>query len=73
MQVAELIAERIRDGTYPPESRLPAELDFVAELGCSRASVRRAIGSLRVQGVIETISGKGSYVVPETERVPRTP
>lgn len=70
VQVANVIAARIEDGTYPPEGRLPAELDFVAEFGCSRESVRRAMVELREKGWIETVRGKGSYVIPEDERPP---
>lgn len=68
--IADVIAARIEDGTYPPDSRLPAELDFVAEFGASRESVRRAIKELRSRGLIETVSGKGSYILPPDERVP---
>jgi len=70
MQIADVIAARIKDGTYPPEGRLPAELEFVAEFGASRESVRRAIQELRRRGLIETVSGKGSYVLPPEERRP---
>jgi DNA-binding GntR family transcriptional regulator len=70
VQIADVIAKRIEDGTYPPEGRLPAELEFVAEFGSSRESVRRAIADLRERGLIETVSGKGSYVLPPEERVP---
>jgi GntR family transcriptional regulator len=68
VQVADVIAARIEDGTYPPEARLPPETEFVAEFGCSRESVRRAIQELRSRGLIETVAGKGSYVLPESER-----
>lgn len=70
MQIADVIAARIEDGTYPAESRLPAELEFVAEFGASRESVRRAIKELRKRGLIETVSGKGSFVMPPEERMP---
>ena len=71
MQIADVIAARIDDGTYPPEMRLPAELEFVAEFGASRESVRRAVDELRKRGLIETVKGKGSYVLPESERNPQ--
>ena len=70
VQAADLIAARIEDGTYPPEARLPAEAEFVAEFGCSRESVRRAIQELRRRGLIETVPGKGSFVLPADERSP---
>ena len=66
--IADVLAARIEDGTYPPEGRLPAEPDLVAEFGSSRESVRRAVEELRERGLIETIRGKGSYVLPESER-----
>ena len=70
MQIADVIAARILDGTYPPDGRLPAELEFVSEFGASRESVRRAIQELRRRGLIETVSGKGSFVLPPEERPP---
>ena len=69
VQVANVIAARIEDGTYPPEGRLPAELDFVAEFGCSRESVRRAMVELRRRRLIETVKGKGSFILPPEERM----
>ena len=69
VQVADEIAKRIEDGTYPPDGRLPAELEFVAEFGCSRESVRRAVATLRERGLVETIRGEGSFVLPPEERV----
>ena len=66
--IADVLAARIEDGTYPPEARLPAELDLVAEFGASRESVRRAVDELRKRGLIETVKGKGSYILPADER-----
>ena len=68
VQIADVLAERIEDGTYPPEARLPAELELVAEFGASRESVRRAVDELRKRGLIETVKGKGSYILPIEER-----
>ena len=71
MGIADVIAERIEDGTYPPEARLPAELEFAAEFGSSRQSVRSAVDELRRRGLVETVKGKGTFVLPEDERNPR--
>jgi GntR family transcriptional regulator len=69
VQIADELARRIQDGTYPPEGRLPAELDLVAEFGSSRESVRSAVAELRKRGLVETVKGKGSYVLPPGERI----
>jgi GntR family transcriptional regulator len=68
MAIADVLAARIEDGTYPPEARLPAELDLVAEFGASRESVRRAVDELRKRGLVETVKGKGTFVLPANER-----
>jgi GntR family transcriptional regulator len=68
MQIADVLAERIEDGTYPSEGRLPAELDLAAEFGSSRASVRRAVEELRQRGLVETVKGKGTFILPPEER-----
>jgi DNA-binding GntR family transcriptional regulator len=70
MALADELAQRIEDGTYPPEGRLPAELDLVAEFGASRESVRRAVAELRRRGLVETVKGKGSFILPPEERQP---
>lgn len=68
MQIADELARRIEDGTYPPDGRLPAELDLAAEFGASRESVRRAVQELRGRGLVETVKGKGTFVLPPGER-----
>ena len=70
MQAADVIAGRISDGTYAPDARLPGELELAAEFGCSRESVREAIRVLRERGLVETVKGKGSFVIPPEERMP---
>jgi DNA-binding GntR family transcriptional regulator len=70
MSLADELAKRIEDGFYPAEGRLPAELDLAGEFGSSRESVRRAVHELRRRGLIETVKGKGSFVLPPEERAP---
>ena len=61
-QVAERLAADIRSGLLAPGERLPSERDLARTLEVSRASVREAIASLQVQGVVETRKGAGTYV-----------
>ena len=58
-QVAERLAADIRSGLLAPGERLPSERDLARTLEVSRASVREAIASLQVQGVVETRKGAG--------------
>ena len=62
-QVAERLADDIRSGLLAPGERLPSERDLARTLEVSRASVREAIASLQLQGVVETRQGAGTFVV----------
>ena len=47
---------------YPPESQLPGETDFAAELQVSRATLREALSLLEREGFITRLHGVGSFV-----------
>jgi DNA-binding FadR family transcriptional regulator len=61
-QIAERLASDIRTGALAPGERLPSERDLARMLEVSRASVREALASLQLQGVVETRKGAGTYV-----------
>jgi len=62
-QIAERLADDIRSGVLAPGERLPSERDLARTLEVSRASVREALASLALQGVVETRPGAGTFVV----------
>jgi biotin operon repressor len=66
--VADEIAKWITEDAYPQGGRLPSEPELAAEFGASRESVRRAVEELRKRGLVETVKGKGSFVLPPEER-----
>ena len=72
-QIADGIAAKIADGSYPPGSRLPPEAVLAAEYGHARLTVRRAMAELRVRGLIITVHGLGSYVLPPAGEEPPRP
>jgi len=53
---------RILDGSYALGSRLPAETALCGEFGMSRPVVREALARLRVEGLVESRQGAGSFV-----------
>ncbi|WP_338770254.1 GntR family transcriptional regulator [Massilia sp. METH4] len=61
-QVRERLRERIVDGTYEPESRLPAESEISAIFSVSRITVRQALADLQHEGLIVKVPGKGTFV-----------
>ena len=56
-QIADQIAQLISSGEFPAGARLPAERELASSLGVSRASVREAIISLEMGGLVEVRVG----------------
>jgi DNA-binding GntR family transcriptional regulator len=69
--IADDIAAKIADGTYAAEQRLPSEDELAAHYGNARMTVRRAIRELADRGLVETIHGKGTYILAPERRRPR--
>ena len=63
-QIEEILRERIYQGVYPPEQRMPSEEHLANELEVSRASVRTALASLTAQGYVTRRHGDGTYPSP---------
>ena len=62
-QIADVIRQRIADGTYPPRSRVPSVQQIVTETGVAVDTAQKVLANLREQGVIYTVRGLGSFVV----------
>ena len=61
-QIADQLAQLIASGEFAAGSRLPAERELAVSLGVSRASVREAIISLEMNGLVEVRVGTGIFV-----------
>ena len=61
-QIADQLAQLIASGEFPPGARLPAERELAVSLGVSRTSVREAIISLEMSGLVEVRVGTGIFV-----------
>lgn len=66
-QIADLVAERIRTGVFPPGTYLPPERDLALQLGVSRPSVREALIALEVSGWVEIRAGSGVFICQPKE------
>jgi GntR family transcriptional regulator len=63
-QAADIIRERIVQGVYGPERRMPSEAQIAGELHISRSSLRTALASLAAEGYIRRHHGDGTYACP---------
>jgi len=70
-QIADQLAQLIARGEFPAGTRLPAERELAASFGVSRASVREAIISLEMSGLVEVRVGTGIFVTPQPEAANR--
>lgn len=70
--IAEELIKDIRIGRYQVGQRLPAERDLAQEFEVSRPTIREAVISLEVQGLVEVRLGSGVYVQrpPQSDDVP---
>lgn len=63
-QIEEVLRERILEGMYPPEQRMPSEESLAAEFQVSRASLRTALAALAAGGYVRRRHGDGTYPSP---------
>ena len=65
-QIAAWLRSRIQAGEFRPgEDPLPSEKDLVDLFGVARDTARRAVQTLREEGLVETIPQRGTYVLPQ--------
>ncbi|MGW8378562.1 winged helix-turn-helix domain-containing protein [Streptomyces sp. ODS28] len=61
-QVADVIRQRIEDGTYPPRTRVPSVVAMLNEFGIATSTGQKVHRALREEGLIYTEPGMGSFV-----------
>ena len=69
-ELAHVLVERIRSGTYVPGEKLPKEAAIIEEFGVSRTVVREAISYLQAVNMAETRHGIGTFVLQAEEGSP---
>ncbi|MDQ7988885.1 MAG: FadR/GntR family transcriptional regulator [Candidatus Dactylopiibacterium sp.] len=62
------IIEAMTRGEYSENTRLPTEAELAIQYGVSRPTVREALSRLRLDGLIASRRGSGSYVLHRPDR-----
>jgi DNA-binding transcriptional MocR family regulator len=62
LEVSRNLEEQVRNGAYPPGSRLPPQRDLALELGINVSTVSRAYKELQARGLIVASKRRGSIV-----------
>ena len=68
-QLADLLADSIRSGRYPPGSRIPSEPRLAAAHDLGRPTVRQAIELLVRRGLLTRRRGAGTFVCDPQQEV----
>lgn len=67
---ADHLRDLIVDGTLQPGEKLPSERELAARLGVSRPTLREAVRTLVIMGLVESRHGAGTFVAPGSDEVP---
>jgi GntR family transcriptional regulator len=62
LRITDALRDGIRDGSYPPGTKLPTMAALCESYGVSEIVVRQAIALLRGEGLVETRRGGGTVV-----------
>lgn len=68
-EIVSSIADLISGGIWKPGDMIPTEKDLAARFGVGRSTIREAVKSLVVIGVLEARAGEGSFVREPTSRL----
>jgi GntR family transcriptional regulator len=68
LQIAAILRDRIDSGELAPGKVIPSETTLMQEHGVARLTARKAVRVLASEGLVEVVTGRGAYVVPEDER-----
>ena len=63
-QIAKIMRQRIADGTYEPNRRIPSENEISQIFNVSRPTARAALKLLIDEQLVTPVRGKGTFVKP---------
>jgi GntR family transcriptional regulator len=67
VQLAALLRARIASGDIGP--RVPSIMELASQSGLAAATVKRTLKLLADEGLIYTVTGRGTFVVPPEQRL----
>ena len=63
-QLADQLREQITAGRYRPREAIPSLTRLMEETGLAKGTVQQAIKTLVDEGLVYTVSGRGTFVSP---------
>jgi DNA-binding GntR family transcriptional regulator len=62
-QLADILRGQIERGEIAPGKLLPSIRTLMQTYGVSDGTVKRAVAALRSEGLVKSVTGRGTYVV----------
>lgn len=62
MQLTDIFLEKIRSGEWGADHQIPTEEELCRGFNVSKITVRRAVNNLVMEGYLEKLQGKGTFV-----------
>lgn len=66
--IIDSIKSDIMSGTIKPGQKLPPERELAKKFNVSRTSIREALRTLEILGVIKSVQGSGNYITGDVEK-----
>lgn len=66
--IIDSIKSDIMSGTIKPGQKLPPERELAKKFNVSRTSIREALRTLEILGVIKSVQGSGNYITGDIEK-----
>ncbi|KIF69262.1 GntR family transcriptional regulator [Streptomyces sp. AcH 505] len=66
-QIADQLRAQIADGTLPVGRRIPSLVELEQQYGVARDTLRKAVRVLKDEGLVETVSGMGVFVIAQPD------
>lgn len=70
-QIVQQIEQSIVEGRLNPGDQLPTERELAQQFGVSRTAVREAVKTLTEKGLVESFSGRGTFVTAPKQQSSR--
>ena len=69
LQIAERISEKILNGIYQSDDKIPSVRELAMETGVNPNTIMRTYSQLQSEGIIENKRGVGFFVNPEAKGI----
>ena len=61
-QIAAVVVDRIKDGTYAAGARVPSVVELSAEFGVAASTAQKVLAHLKSEGLVRAEVGLGTFV-----------